>query len=333
MCLAIAGVNFVLGGVSSRATLMLGATLQGLGMALAAGLAGRMSSLALFYVVLGFGYGLLTIYPGMLVTSLIKPAAEGPLSVINGFFAVGVLVTPLAIGQALAAGVTWRGVLLAEAGATFVFLLVITKAPLPNIPGRQNIRWRQIVEIWRHNVRLLLLFLLALWLYVGAENVFNVWLAKFQIDVFAASAARAGLIVSLFWLGLTIGRFGIVRWLERMQPHRVVIAAALLMAAGVAAAALAPWSAASEAACFGTGLAASVIFPLVAGYSGRFPDWYAGVVFSLGYLAASGGSMMFPYLVGPAADWLGFRTAMLLAAAPCVAVALLTIPLRRSTQA
>jgi fucose permease len=333
MCLAIAAVNFILGAFSSRATLMLGATLQGLGMVLAGGLAGRLGALAWSLAVIGFGYGLLTIYPGMIVTSLIKPAAERPLSIINGFFAVGVLATPLAIGQALAFGISWRGVFLGEGIISFGLLPLLLKAPLPDMPGRQNIRFRQIAEIWRHNPRLLILILLALWLYVGAENIFNVWLAKFQIDTFASSASRAGLTVSLFWLGLTIGRFGMVRLLARVPPHRIVFAAACFMAGGVAVVALAPWRLVSEAACLATGLAASVIFPLVAGYAGRFPRWYAGVVFSLGYLAASGGSMLFPYLVGPAADWCGFRLAMLLAAAPSIAVALLAVPLRRSADA
>ena len=230
MCLAIAAVNFILGAFSSRATLMLGATLQGLGMVLAGGLAGRLGALAWSLAVIGFGYGLLTIYPGMIVTSLIKPAAERPLSIINGFFAVGVLATPLAIGQALAFGISWRGVFLGEGIISFGLLPLLLKAPLPDMPGRQNIRFRQIAEIWRHNPRLLILILLALWLYVGAENIFNVWLAKFQIDTFASSASRAGLTVSLFWLGLTIGRFGMVRLLARVPPHRIVFAAACFMA-------------------------------------------------------------------------------------------------------
>lgn len=333
MCLAILAINFLLGACSTKATLMMGVAVQGLGLLLCGAVAQSLPVLALTYAVTGFGYGFLTIFPGMFVTSMIKQATERPLGIINGFFAVGVLVTPWAIGQALSLGLTWRAVLLAEGFLSLALLLLYLAAPLPNIPDRRNIRLGQIAEIRRHNPRLLFLILLTLWLYVGAENVFNVWLAKFQIDTFASTASRAGLTVSLFWLGLTIGRFGAVRLLGHAPITRVIQLANWLMAAGIMGVSLSPWRWASEAACFATGLAAAAIFPLAASYVGRFPAWFSGVVFSLGYLAATTGAMLFPYLVGPSADLFGFRLTLFFAALPCIAVALLARPLEQAAKA
>ncbi|NLH48336.1 MAG: MFS transporter [Myxococcales bacterium] len=330
MCVAILAINFVLGKLSSKATLMLGIAAQGLGLFLAGGAADSLRSLTACYALIGFGYGFPAIYPGMCVTSLIKPSAERPLGLINGFFAIGVLATPVVIGQALTRGVSWRGVLIGEGILSLVLLVYYLTTTLPDIPNRQNVRPRQLAEIRRANPRLVLVILLALWLYVGAENIFNVWLAKFQIDIFASRASRAGLTVSLFWLGLTVGRFGAVRLMGRFRTTGLISAAGWLMALGIAAVSLSPWRWVSEGFCFVTGLASAAIFPLIASYVGRFPAWFSGVVFSLGYLAATVGAMFFPYLVGPAADWVGFRLAMFSAALPCAVVALLAGPLDRA---
>jgi MFS family permease len=89
----------------------------------------------------------------------------------------------------------------------------------------------------------------------------------------------------------------------------------------------------SELFCFFTGVGASAIFPLVASYTGRFPEWFSGVVFSFGYLAAAFGAMSLPYLAGPVADICGFRVAMAMAAVPPVLVALIAIPIDRSASA
>jgi fucose permease len=331
-CLSIIFINFIIGPLPSKATLAIGAALQGFGLFLAGWLSGSLPMLAAVFSLAGFGYGILLIYPGMFVTSIAQPSPQRPLSILNGFFAIGVLVTPLAIGRALTMGCSWRLVFMAEAAISAALLIAYLSAPVANIPGRKNLGMAEAAGIWKFNPGLLLLIVLSLWLYVGAENMFNVWLAKFHIDIFESDAARAGQTVSLFWLGLTAGRFGVLRLIARVSPGRMLFSAGTVMTASIVLVALSPGRVTSELFCLVTGVGASVLFPLIAGYAGRFPDWFAGVVFSFGYLASAAGGMLFPYLVGPAADAWGFRTAMLLAAVPAAAVVMLSIPLDRSAR-
>jgi MFS family permease len=61
------------------------------------------------------------------------------------------------------------------------------------------------------------------------------------------------------------------------------------------------------------GLGASASFPIIMGFSGKFPAWHAGVVFSVMVLAGAVGRIVFPYLVGPIAHAAGFRWAIGLA--------------------
>ncbi len=80
---------------------------------------------------------------------------------------------------------------------------------------------------------------------------------------------------------------------------------------------------------FFSGLGASAAFPLILGFSGKFPAWHAGVVYSAVVLAGAVGRIVFPYLVGPIAHSVGFRMAIGLAFVLAAACSLLSFYLHR----
>jgi len=82
---------------------------------------------------------------------------------------------------------------------------------------------------------------------------------------------------------------------------------------------------------FFAGLGASAGFPLILSFSARFPKWHAGVVFSAVIMAGAVGRIVFPYLVGPLADSIGFRLAMGLAVLLAAILSLLTLYLFRGS--
>jgi fucose permease len=330
MCLAIVAINFALGGLSSRASLMTGAGCVMLGDFLAGAVAHRLAPLAAAFAVVGAGYGFLNIVPGLYISSADKQNAGRNLTIVNALFAFGVVVTPPTIGRLLAADVGWRTIVLGEAVLAAALFVLFALAPAPDVPGRRNLRWREVVEVRRTNPRLWRLILLLMMLYVGAEGVFNIWLAKFQTDRFGVDETAAGWAVTIFWIGITAGRFSALRIMRRLTTRQIVEFFGMAMAAAVLLTALSPNHKISLAGCLLTGFAAGPIFPLLASYTARFPSWLSGSVYSTGYLAACVGNMALPLLVGPAADSFGFRAAMCLAAVPAVALVLLTRPLERA---
>ena len=80
---------------------------------------------------------------------------------------------------------------------------------------------------------------------------------------------------------------------------------------------------------FFAGLGASAAFPLILSFSARFPRWHAGVVFSAVIMAGALGRIVFPYLVGPLAESLGFRIALCLTFVLSAALSLLALYLYR----
>lgn len=154
---------------------------------------------------------------------------------------------------------------------------------------------------------------------------FNVWLPKFQIDVFAATDTWASLSVTLFWVGLIAGRLIIMPLTRRFSPSRLLLVCACTMAVFVVAVAFAPSQAACLVLCVGAGLGASASYGIIGSYAGRFPEWQSAVASSLFILSGGVGSIAFPYLMGPLASAAGFRVALALVAVPALIYALFSL--------
>ena len=87
-------------------------------------------------------------------------------------------------------------VLTIEGCLSLLMVLIFAFLPLTDIPGRQNVRLAHLKQVVAYDSMLLLGIMGAGLMYVGAEMTMNVWLPKFQIDVFGASDTWAGLSVT-----------------------------------------------------------------------------------------------------------------------------------------
>ena len=325
----VLALNLALARVPVQWTLIGAAWLQTLGLAVAGLLATGLWSLFGAYVVVGAGCVFLNSLPGMWVTSNNKVATARAMVVLLLFFAAGMMVTPLAIGAALGLGASWRWVLIAEAVLSLGLVVLLTLMPVSDIKGRENLRMRKLREVIGFNSRLFWAVLGASVLYIGSEFILNVWLAKFEIDVFSVSKTVASLAVTLFWAGLIIGRIIIVPLTRRYLASRLLMAGSAVMAVFALGVALSTTPAMSMVMSFLSGLGASAAFPLILSFSARFPKWHAGVVFSGVIMAGALGRIIFPYLIGPIAESLGFRVAIGLAFVLAAALSLLSLYLHR----
>lgn len=325
----VLALNLALARVPVKWTLIGAAWLQTLGLAAAGLLATGLWSLFGAYVVVGAGCVFLNSLPGMWVTSNNKVATARAMVVLLLFFAAGMMVTPLAIGAALGLGTSWRWVLIAEAVLSLGLAVLLTLMPVSDIKGRENLRMRKLREVIGFNSRLFWAVLGASVLYIGSEFILNVWLAKFEIDVFSVSKTVASLAVTLFWAGLIIGRIIIVPLTRRYPASRLLMAGSAIMAVFALGVALSTTPAMSMVMSFLSGLGASAAFPLILSFSARFPKWHAGVVFSGVIMAGALGRIIFPYLIGPIAESFGFRVAIGLAFVLAAALSLLSLYLHR----
>ena len=312
-------LNTLLARFPAKTILFGGTLLQAAALAVAAAVSRDLWSLFAAYLFVGFGGALMNTMCWIWISAhMVQNRAAAALRMIV-FFAVAMILVPVIIGFALDAGASWRWILIAEGGLEFVSALTLVSLPLWDVCGRQNVRLTHFREVFATNRRLLLGMMLAGFMYTGAEMTLNIWLPKFQIDVFGSSDTRASFAVTLFWVGLIAGRLLVTTLTRRFSPARLVLFCSGAFAVFAVAVAVAPSQGVSLVLTVGAGLGASASYGLIGSYAGRFPGWQSAVASSLFILAGGIGSITFPYLMGPLASAEGFRIGLAVLAVPALA--------------
>lgn len=325
-------LNAYLARLPIKWTLVGGVALQGAGLVAAGATSGGLWSLASAYLVVGVGGAMLNNSCWIwLSTHAKRNMAESALAMVL-FFALGMIVTPVVLGLAMDNGATWRDMLYVEGGVSLALALAFVFLPLLDAPGRKNLRLTHLKEVVAHDRPLLLAIAGAGFMYTGAEAALNVWLPKFQLELFAVSDTWASLTVTLFWVGLAGGRLLTMPLTRRFAPARLLLVCCFAMAAFAVGIAFAPSQKASLVLTVGAGLGASASYALIGSYAGRFPGWQSGVASSFFVLSGAVGSTALPYLLGPLAGAAGFRVALAATAAPAVLCALFALVIHARTR-
>ena len=327
--LGIVVVNVFLAQVPVKWCLVCGAMVLSAGLAAAGLLSRGLWSFCIAYFFVGFASVMFSLIPGMWIAAHVREKTAWALNLIMLSCVFAMIVTPLCWGALVGWGVSWRWVLTGEACFAVLLALVLAAFPLADIPGRENLRLRHVREVVAFNPRLVAAMMAAGFMYTGAEAILTTWLPKFEVDVFGAGGAWAGMVVTLYFVGQLIGRSAMSTLIRRFRPSTMLVGFAIVMAVFVGATAASPSQGASLVLMLFAGLGASASVSQIGSYSSRFPNWHAGVVFSAFQIAAGLGASLFPYMTGPVAEGLGFRAAIAVAVIPALILALLALCLRR----
>jgi len=165
--------------------------------------------------------------------------------------------------------------------------------------------------------RLALLFAALAVMGIGIELVPTDWAAFRLVEDFGARPSRAGLGFVAMTSGMVVGRFGGDNATAAFGRRRLLTAAAILNAAGLAIATLVPNVTTSIAGFFVTGLGAAVIFPGLYDIAARSPGRPGAM---LGAMTAGirVGLVVFPAAVGflASSDHLTMGAAMAIVTLP-----------------
>ena len=161
---------------------------------------------------------ILSIYPAVLAEEMGQRSSVG-IAEANGFSSILATLAPLAVGFAAAKLNSWRpAVLIADLillalGTWLFFLLKTDPVSIEIHPGKlnQNRLPRNFWGYW-----------LAQILSVSIEFCIIYWSAEYLQKVFALDQALATQLVSLFLLGMVIGRFVGGSFIQRLHPQKVL---------------------------------------------------------------------------------------------------------------
>jgi len=248
--------------------------------------------------LLGLGGGIIVTGANALAGDVNEARRASTLNLLNVFFGVGGLLTPLIAGRLLAGNAVSLCYLVAGLTGFTLLVHVATKMPAPS--GERGFKFSEIgVVLSSPALYLLALFL---FLYVAAEvGVWN-WLAKHLIAQ-GVPESQALTILSLgFALGLLVGRVVVSRILIRVASVNVTLAAAVLMAITTYLALQSSNAMVAWVSVFCAGLAMAPVFPTaLAMTADAFPRATAtamGLVITSGWIGLAVSSKIIGAIAG-----------------------------------
>jgi fucose permease len=268
----------------------------------------------------GLGFGALDVGFNVMIATTYADRSVWALNLLNLFFGVGAVLSPLIASLALRGANTaipalWAG------PVVFLVTLPLLAYLLPHGHGAAPAHTAATASRNVYRTALVWVFAFLLFLYVGAESGMNGWTAIYLTETSQLPLALAALGTSGFWIALTVGRFLGAAAGDRVPRWGLLLWCLVAAAAGGILLWLSPGSLAlSIVAILLIGVAYGPIFPVViAIVTADFPA-AAGKAAALTMLFGGLGGMFIPLLQGVLLAESGPRAAALLIAAANVAL-------------
>ena len=267
-------------------------------------------------LVLGAGWGLCdaSVNAWMALT-------QGPrqMGLLHAAYGVGALSGPLLAAVFIVDGDFWRGpfMVICGLGAVLVGVIATAREGFDTAPVSGEVAGSPAPA---HGSRKLL-GLLIVWfsIYVGIEVTVGQWSFTLLTESRDYSNVKAAVLVTGFWCGLTLGRFLLAGFGDRVSPERVLAATISITVLGVSFFWVDPAGTGAYALpCIGLSLAS--MFPLVMGRTAVYLG-EARAARAVGYqiAASSVGFVILPAFIGVLADYHGVGVALPVAfTASCV---------------
>jgi len=325
----------------AKATILLALTLIVAGLAFFATTPDAAANTALSALI-GLGQGGLEVGVNATILHMDARNTGRPMNLLHGAFAIGAIVGPLAVGLLLQGGVDWAAV---YRGMAVVFVLLAALMAFVALPSVQPAAAEHGAEPERLSASpAYWLSFFALFLYVGVELGLSNWIAEYFVAVFAYSPDASAMLVSLFWMGVLAGRFGVPLLYRGSRADIALIGSSALAAASIVLLMLLGYAEPSAivveagmALLFLAGLGCSIYYPTVMTLLGaRFPQAQSQAI---GFAATGGGvgSFVFPFLMSSIAqNWgirAGFATYAVFAVAMTVAAVWLALAVNKGRKA
>ncbi len=255
-------------------------------------LSGVWTGILFSALLLGFGFGTLVVY-NLFVDDYFGRLGPAALNLINMFFGIGSILSPILAGVSMSLGDHRLGFLVGGALAMTAFVLSLR---LPRrTPPQETDQSRAGVAMMGTGT-----FLLLFVLYIGAESTSSNWIPTSLARLHPAAVVAS--VTSLFWLALSAGRLVAMPLSIRITPPVMVIGAGSLSAATALIARIDPLA---IPAYILTGFFLGPFFPAAISWIRRsFPTRAARITPLV--LAGGGiGGIVFPPLVGTTVDRFG----------------------------
>jgi fucose permease len=274
----------------------------------------------------GLGAGILDTILSPIVAAANSHNRAPALNSLHAFYCLGAVAITLGSAFAIYLHIHWRtvalGLALLPVAVSVAFL--ITKVPPLLHP-----------EVTRHSARKLLLTpmfyaAVALIVFAGAtEEGMAQWLPAYAERELGFSRSVAGASLSVFMLLMGIGRFGGARIVRNYGARAALIAAGSCCCVLYVAGSQFPSPYVALTACVAVGLACSIMWPTTLGMTADRIPLGGASMYAVLSAAGSAGNLATPWLEGQIAERTSLSTALFVAAAFPLLLALIAASSRR----
>jgi len=241
--------------------------------------------------VVGAGTGMIVSSSSALVLELF-PGKEGRIiNFHHSLYAVGAIAGPILMANVLAQMENWRWVY--QGGGIFMFFIGGLFALLPPHDQVKRKTWDSRFFLLLFREKNMILLILIIFLSVGSQNGIYFWLVSFLKEVRFFTIFWAGLGLSLFAIGIGIGRVLSGWFVSRIGITRVLFILLLILIGSLLSLLTitsGPWIGVS---CLMAGVGCSGLFPGLLTLGGiHFPHLSGTAIGILGTAAGIGSTFM-----------------------------------------
>lgn len=262
----------------------------------------------LSFLLLGLGGGFVSAALNALVAEVNPNRRALALNALHGIYGLGSLIGPFVAAYLLEDGGNWRVIFIASAAlyATYGAIGLIPSYPASG--GRQEGRVRNVWPLLLSPVFLLLLAVP--FLYNGTAMGLIGWITTYVQTEIQLHVLLGASMVSLFYVGLTIGRFVCGAIGERVGYGRMLLILSIGTAASYPLVVISqnPWVLGTGV--FLSGLFFSGVFPTALAWSTRLYPSATGTITGILSTGMSIGGMTVPPLLGMIGDRMGLGFGM-----------------------
>ena len=213
------------------------------------------------------------------------------------FFGVGAIIGPAFAGWLVDSNYPWQAAYMLASVLAFIAVIWVTRFEYPPVKAEEKLELEAFTNILQHRGFILLCTAVAL--YVGVETTVWGWTPEYLTADLQYDPTLAGMMVSLLWLAITIGRFISAKLAEKYSNKLLVSGLCIVSMVGLIAQAIPGLHILAPFTFFLLGLGFSGIWPLIVSQAGIiFKSKYTGTAFGLAVAAGGIGGMTVPYLFG-----------------------------------
>lgn len=272
------------------------------------------SSNILLYITyiffIGLGAGSLELGGSNIISGIHTKNKGRYLNLLNAFYGVGAVITPIWAGNLLNSGVSWRSVykysLFVIIPITVYFLIM--KYPREKSPkdASKKSGLKDLLQIMSRKE--VLLMYLVIFAYVATEIGMATWLVDFLQKEKQVTVVQSSLYLSVHFAGMTAGRLLGSLFVDKVGHLRSLLLFSSLAAVCIAIGVFGPASIAVVLAF--TGFCFSIIFPTSTAVVSEIPSKNSGTMLGVFFAFGGLGGMIGPWMIGLVNDSLGLKLGM-----------------------